>query len=125
MGQTILLPLEVTALHMDSSQNKIWHDLRSTSAVSLSDDTWHHVALVVKPILQTTWSTSVFLDGSPVNMSEVNATDAANTDSYYDSSMAFQVAKYSTTHEQFDINEIGYGALILATVRWLRSTTKE
>lgn len=90
----------------DSSQSKIWHDLRSTSSVSLSDDTWHHVALVVKPF-QTTWSTSVFLDGSPVNMSEVNATDAANTDSYYDSSMDFQVSKYSTTHEQFDINEIG------------------
>lgn len=94
-------------LHLtDSSQSKTWHDMRSSSAVSVSDDTWHHVALVVKPF-QSSWSTSLYLDGSSVTSSSVTTPSAANTDSYYDSALNFLVSRYSTIYEQFDVNEIG------------------
>ena len=90
----------------DSSQTKTWVDSRSSTNVSLADNTWHHIAFTTAPFMST-WRSSMYLNGSSVAMSVVGSTTASNTDSYYDSQLNMTVSRYSTVYDAFDVNELG------------------
>lgn len=105
-ANTDLVLLTRRKLHLtDPSQNLIWHSER-TDPISVSDNTWYHIAFVAKPS-GGSWVTAFYLDGSEVATNTADSPTATDTDSYYDSTMPFTVAKYSTVYDAFDVNEIG------------------
>ena len=94
-----------TNLHLtDSSQNKTWFDVRSTNALSLADNTWHHITFTTTPD-QAQWTAALTVNGSSVSVQAVTTGDSINSVSQA-SSAAMTVGKYATVHGAYDVNEL-------------------
>lgn len=83
-----------------------WSDFKSTSADHLTDDTWHHIALVLKPF-SSSWKTTLYVDGAQVGLSQlIGAVNASNTASPAHSNLSMTMARYNTSYDPFDFNEL-------------------
>ena len=77
------------------------------ATVTLSDDTWHHFAVTLYPF-SSSWRAQVYVDGVSRSLTQISATNAANTSSPTVSGLDHHIASQDgTNHNAFDIDEIG------------------
>lgn len=85
-----------------------WSDFKSVGSDHLTDDTWHHIALTLKPF-GNSWRTNLYVDGSLVSLTTlVGTVNASNTASPANSNMTMTMARYNTTYDPFDLNELAF-----------------
>lgn len=95
-------------LNIGNSTFTRWSDFKSVSADDLTDDTWHHIAVTLKPF-SSSWRTLLYVDGAAVSLTTLGgAVNASNTATPADSNMDMTFSKYNTIYDQFDLNEIAF-----------------
>lgn len=93
-------------LNIFTSTFTTWSDFKSVSADDLTDDTWHHIAVTIKPF-SSSWRTLLYVDGASVSVTTLtNPVNASNSSSPANSSIAMTMARYNTIYDQFDLNEV-------------------
>ncbi len=83
-----------------------WSNVQSTSAATLADDTWHHMAVGVR-VFMGGWQTVVYLNGAKHNMSVVTVPNATTVTAPGDSTLDWVAGRYSTTYSEVSLNEVG------------------
>ncbi len=93
-------------LNIFTSTFTTWADFKSVSADDLTDDTWHHIAVTIKPF-SSSWRTLLYVDGSAVSVTTLtNPVNASNSSSPANSNIVMTMARYNTIYDQFDLNEV-------------------
>ena len=96
-------------LNIATSVTTVWSDFKTNSADHLSDNTWHHIAVTIKPF-SSTWRTLLYVDGSITTLTTgggtatgVNASNSADPSS---ADLSQTMARYNTIYSAMDINEM-------------------
>ena len=85
-----------------------WSDFKTTGADHLTDDTWHHIAVVMKPF-GSSWRTVLYVDGATASLTTFGgAANASNTATPAASGMNMTIARYNNIYDQFDLNEVAF-----------------
>jgi hypothetical protein len=85
-----------------------WADYKTSAGDHLTDDTWHHIAIVMKPF-GASWRTTLYVDGSSASLTTFgDLVNASNTDNPSDPGMNMTISRYNTIYGQFDLNEIAF-----------------
>lgn len=95
-------------LNISTSTFTRWADFKSVSADDLTDDTWHHIAVIMKPF-GSGWRTLLYVDGTQVSLTTfgggVNASNTLNP-SYL--GMDMTIGRYNTQYGRVDLNEMAF-----------------
>lgn len=95
-------------LNIGNSTFTRWSDFKSVSADDLTDNTWHHIAVTLKPF-GSSWRTLLYVDGDAVSLTTLGgAVNASNTATPAASGMNMTMGRYNTIYDQFDLNEIAF-----------------
>ena len=81
-----------------------------------ADDTWHHVALTLKPN-EGNWDPKLYWNGSELTLTGTNP----SVIDLSDANMPLTMTRYNTAYDDFDINEVvTYSTALTATqIQWI------
>ena len=95
-------------LNIGTSTFTRWADYKTSAGDHLTDDTWHHIAIVMKPF-SSSWRTLLYVDGVSVSLTTLGGSvNASNTATPAASGMNMTIGRYNTIYDQFDLNEIAF-----------------
>jgi len=93
-------------LNVATGTSTVWSDFKTDSADHLSDNTWHHIAVTIKPH-GSSWRTLLFVDGTGATLtthgSSVNASNSSDPSA---ADFPQTIARYNTIYSAMDINEM-------------------
>ena len=96
-------------LNIGTGATTVWSDFKTNSADHLSDNTWHHIAVTIKPF-SSTWRTLLYVDGSIVSLTAGGVTstgvNASNSSTPSAADLTQTIARYNTIYSAMDINEM-------------------
>lgn len=93
-------------IDLGTSTVTTWANVKSTSAPTLADDTWHHMAVGVR-VFMGSWQTVVYLNGAKHNMTVATPPNATTVTAPANSSLDWTISRYSTQYSEFSVNEVG------------------
>lgn len=107
-GGTNRLIVYRSDLEITTSTFTRWSDFKTVGADHLTDDTWHHIALTLKPF-GNSWRTNLYVDGASVSLTTLGGTvNASNTATPANSNMNMTMARYNNVYDPFDLNEVAF-----------------
>lgn len=97
-----------TDLNVATGAQTTWSDFKTSSADHLSDNTWHHIAVTIKPF-GSSWRTLLFVDGTGATLTSGGVSTGVNASNSSDPSAPDSpqtIARYNTIYSAMDINEM-------------------